>query len=89
MFTGVKTTISDASLYDNFWWDTVTEWMGESGIDRFDEAVFGDDDDAASLAVSNHRPIWVTFQTDRDDDGDIPTSVERSNWGEAKLGDSY
>ena len=51
--------------------------------------MLGNDDDAASLAVSDHRPIWVTFQTERDDDGDIPTSVERSNWGEAKLGDSY
>jgi endonuclease/exonuclease/phosphatase family metal-dependent hydrolase len=87
VFSGVKTTISDASLYDNFWWGSVLEWTGESGIDRFDEAVFGDDDDAASLAVSDHRPIWVTFHTGRDDDGDIPTSVESSNWGDVKLGD--
>ena len=48
--------------------------------------MLGNDDDAASLAVSDHRPIWVTFQTERDDDGDISTSVERSNWAEVKLG---
>ncbi len=87
VFSNVKTTISDASLYDNFWWDSITEWTGESGIDRFDEAVFGDDDGAASLAVSDHRPIWVTFRTDVDDDGtNAPTSVRRRNWGGIKLG---
>jgi endonuclease/exonuclease/phosphatase family metal-dependent hydrolase len=92
VYTGaVRTTISDASLYDNFWWDPkfVSEWSGDSGVEHFDEAVFGNDDDAASLALSDHRPIWVTFLTDRDDDGDIPTSVERSNWCEVKRGDRY
>jgi endonuclease/exonuclease/phosphatase family metal-dependent hydrolase len=88
VFSGVRTTISDAGLYDNFWWDSVSEWTGDSGIDHFDEAVFGDDDDAASLAVSDHRPIWATFRTDLpDDDGtSTPTSAERLNWSGIKLG---
>ena len=90
VFAGdVQTTISDASLYDNFWWKPayVTEWTGESGIDRFDEAVFGNDDDATSLAVSDHRPIWVTFNTHLPDD-DGPTAstiVAPRSWGETKL----
>jgi endonuclease/exonuclease/phosphatase family metal-dependent hydrolase len=90
VFTGDRwTTISDASLYDNLWWesDFVTEWTGASGIDRFDEAVFSNDDDAASLAVSDHRPIWVTFSTGQpDDDGqDVSTAVSPSSWGATKL----
>ncbi len=90
VFSGaVRTTISDASLYDNFWWDAafVSEWTGEHGIDRFDEAVFGNADDAASLAVSDHRPIWVTFRSDlSDDDGaNVRTPVNRRSWGQAKL----
>ena len=72
LFTGeIRTTISDASLYDNIWFDPayVREWTGERGVDRFDETAFGNDDEAASLAVSDHRPIWVKFRTDQDDDG--------------------
>ena len=72
LFTGeIRTTISDASLYDNIWFDPayVGEWTGERGVDRFDEVAFGDDDKVASLAVSDHRPIWTTFRTDQDDDG--------------------
>ncbi|MGE4651102.1 MAG: endonuclease/exonuclease/phosphatase family protein, partial [Myxococcota bacterium] len=85
----VRTTISDASLYDNFWWESafLSEWTGEAGIDRFDEAVFGDEDSVASLAVSDHRPIWATFRTDgADDDGaPMPTVVGQVNWSEIKL----
>jgi len=72
LFTGeVRTTISDRSLYDNIWFDPayVREWTGEIGVDRFDETAFGNDDKVASLAVSDHRPIWATFRTDQDDDG--------------------
>jgi len=72
LFTGkIRTTISDASLYDNIWFDPVYvgEWTGEIGVDRFDETAFGNDDKVASLAVSDHRPIWATFRTDQDDDG--------------------
>lgn len=68
----IRTSIHDGSALDNLWWDTthVSEWTGESGLDRFDEEVFEGDDKAASLAVSDHRPVWATFRTDgTDDDG--------------------
>ena len=66
-----KSHIKDTSLYDNIFFQTnhVTEYTGESGIERFDEAHFGNDDAAASLAVSDHRPVWGTFRIDADDDG--------------------
>ena len=70
-----KSHIKDTSLYDNIFFQThhVTEYTGESGIERFDEAHFGNDDAAASLAVSDHRPVWGTFRIDVDDDGvDLP-----------------
>ena len=66
-----KSHIKDSSLYDNIFFQTnyVTEYTGDSGIERFDEAHFGNDDAAASLAVSDHRPVWGTFRIDADDDG--------------------
>ena len=85
LFTGeMRTTISDASLYDNIWFDPafVREWTGERGVDRFDEVAFGNDDKAASLAVSDHRPIWATFRTDQDDDGSgMATAAQETAWG--------
>ena len=65
-----KTTISDASLYDNFWFQSqyVTEYADSFDIYVFDEDVFGNDDQAASLAVSDHRPVWAVFRTDMQDD---------------------
>ena len=66
-----KSHIKDTSLYDNIFFQThhVTEYTGDSGIERFDETHFGNDDAAASLAVSDHRPVWGIFRTDVDDDG--------------------
>ena len=66
-----KSHIKDTSLYDNIFFQThhVTEYTGDSGIERFDEIHFGNDDAAASLAVSDHRPVWGTFRIDTDDDG--------------------
>ena len=65
-----KSHIKDTSLYDNIFFQThyLTEYTGDSGIDRFDETDFGNDDVAASLAVSDHRPVWGTFHTANDDD---------------------
>ena len=65
-----KTTITDTSLYDNFWFqqEYVREYAGESGVDRFDEAMFSNDDHKAKLAVSDHRPVWAKFDTGRPDD---------------------
>ena len=73
LITGTSyTTISEnaKSLYDNIWSDAayVTEYTGQNGVDDFDVTVFDNDDRAASLAVSDHRPIWATFVTDGVDD---------------------
>ena len=65
-----KSHVKDTSLYDNIFFQMhhLTEYTGDSGIDRFDETDFGNDDAAASLAVSDHRPVWGTFHTANDDD---------------------
>lgn len=61
-----KSHIRDSSLYDNIFFqsDHVTEYLGNSGIDKFDETDFGNDDRAANLAVSDHRPVWAVFRID-------------------------
>ena len=66
-----KSHIKDSSLYDNIFFqkDAVTEYLNRSGIDRFDETDFGNDDKAANLAVSDHRPVWAVFSIEVDDDG--------------------
>ena len=66
-----KSHIKDSSLYDNIFFQKnhVKEYLNRSGIDKFDETDFGNDDQAASLAVSDHRPIWAVFRTNFDDDG--------------------
>jgi endonuclease/exonuclease/phosphatase family metal-dependent hydrolase len=66
----VMTTISDASSYDNIWLDLTrtTEVAPVALVYRFDEFVFANDDSAASLAVSDHRPVSVVARTDGEDD---------------------
>jgi endonuclease/exonuclease/phosphatase (EEP) superfamily protein YafD len=66
----LKTTISDTSLYDNicFQRQYLSEYKNEHGVVRFDETMFEYDDQAASKAVSDHRPVWAVFGTDKDDD---------------------
>lgn len=61
-----KSHIRDSSLYDNIFFqtDSVTEYTGRSGIDTYDETDFGNDDAAANLAVSDHRPVWAVFRID-------------------------
>lgn len=65
-----KTVIFDSNLYDNMWFQTkyVKEYSGKKGINKFDEIDFGNDDKKASLAVSDHRPVWAEFETSADDD---------------------
>ena len=65
-----KTIIFDSNLYDNIWFQSkyVKEYTGVSGINRFDESDFGNNDEKASLIVSDHRPVWAEFNTTRDDD---------------------
>ena len=61
-----KSHIRDSSLYGNIFFQTdyVTEYLGSYGIDKFDETDFGNDDKAANLAVSDHRPVWAVFRID-------------------------
>ncbi len=65
-----KTTVTDTSLYDNFWFQNeyLTEYNQNSGIDMFDETMFNNDDTKAKLAVSDHRPIWAMFNITQEDD---------------------
>lgn len=67
----LKTTISDTSSYDNFWINSDT-WNNEYNsfyeMYKFDELLFTNDDDQASLEVSDHRPISATFTTNLGDD---------------------
>ena len=77
-----KSHIRDSSLYDNIFFqtDAVTEYLGRSGIDKFDETDFGNNDTAASLAVSDHRPVWAVFSLKGDDAGSN-TGGHASVWG--------
>ena len=70
-----KSHIRDSSLYDNIFFQTdyVTEYLGRSGIDKFDETDFGNDDKAANLAVSDHRPVWAVFRIDGSSGSSTPT----------------
>ena len=92
LFTGNRyTTISEnaKSLYDNIWFDPehLSEYTGDYGMDDFDVTVFGNDDRAASLAVSDHRPIWARFRIDLpDDDGDGATATTAPSWATIKRG---
>ena len=65
-----KTTITDTSLYDNFWFQNeyLSEYNQNSGIDMFDEIMFNNDDTKAKLTVSDHRPIWEEFDINQPDD---------------------
>lgn len=66
-----KTTITETSSYDNLWRrpDATREFRGLVEIYAFDDRLFGGDDEAASLAVSDHRPVAIAFETgDGDDD---------------------
>ena len=77
-----KSHIRDSSLYDNIFFQTdfVTEYLGISGIDKFDETDFGNDDKAANLAVSDHRPVWAVFGTNlEDDDGSDEDGLESAD----------
>ena len=80
-----KSHIRDSSLYDNIFFQTdyVTEYLGRSGIDKFDETDFGNDDKAANLAVSDHRPVWAVFRIDGV--GTPPMPVTRSGIGVQKV----
>lgn len=66
----IFTTISDSGSYDNIWLSNGTEREYAGGLEilRFDEQLFDADDRAASLAVSDHRPVSALFRTNELDD---------------------
>ena len=72
-----KSHIRDSSLYDNIFFqkDYLTEYLNKSGIDKFDETDFGNDDKAANLAVSDHRPVWAVFSIDGLEAPSMPITI--------------
>ena len=48
--------------------DHTTEYAGQHGVVKFDEMMFDDDDSAAKIALSDHRPVWVELQVPAADD---------------------
>ncbi len=65
------THIYSTSTYDQVFPSTeeTTKWTGAATLIRFDEIFFGNDDSAANLAASDHRPVWVSLlipDTDED-----------------------
>ncbi len=65
-----KSMIGDTNLYDNIWFQQnyVKEFAKQKGIVRFDESDFAGDLATAEKLVSDHRPIWASFQTSGPDD---------------------
>ena len=53
----------DPNLFHLDW-----ERTGDSTTILFDETFFGNDDDAASLACSDHRPVWISLAVPGADD---------------------
>ncbi|MBU0650922.1 endonuclease/exonuclease/phosphatase family protein, partial [bacterium] len=66
----LKTTVSDTSLYDNFWFQRsfLKEYTGKFGVDSFDKKIFMGKTAIAKKAVSDHRPIWAEFAIKGEDD---------------------
>jgi len=52
-----------------------TEYTGTHGVVKFDETVYGDDDAAAKIAGSNHRPVWIELRVTADAARDVASNV--------------
>ncbi len=67
--TAIPTSIKDR-LYGNIFIQSqyTQEYAARYGVFKFDELWYGNDDKTASLAVSDHRPLWAIFDTKEDDD---------------------
>ena len=64
------TVVKGTSTYDQIFLSLAytQEWTGEYMTRNFDKTMFHDDDAAASKAVSDHRPVWVTLYVPEGDD---------------------
>ena len=70
----VPTHISSDTTYDQIviCREYTTEYAGTHGVLAFDETMFGDDDAAANVALSDHRPVWIALAVPAaDDDPDM------------------
>lgn len=68
-FINLEPTTLGENLYDNIWFQRqYTLEFIETGIVRFDEDYFDNDDEAAKLIVSDHRPLWARFDIAGGDD---------------------
>jgi endonuclease/exonuclease/phosphatase family metal-dependent hydrolase len=69
---GAPTVVTGTSTYDQVFLvpsaGHTTEWAGRTHTIAFDEEMFGGDDTAAKLAVSDHRPVWFTLRVPASDD---------------------
>lgn len=65
-----STHISSGTTYDQIFisTDATVEWTGEYHTHHFDEILFGNDDDEARRAASDHRPVWITLYVPEADD---------------------
>lgn len=68
-YINIEPTTLGENLYDNIWFQNhhTVEFV-ETGVVRFDEDFFDNDDDAARLMVSDHRPLWARFDMTLGDD---------------------
>lgn len=66
----VPTKIDTDNTYDHLLFQTsfVTEYTGTHGVIKFDEDIFGNDDELASETCSDHRPVWAEFRVPQLDD---------------------
>jgi endonuclease/exonuclease/phosphatase family metal-dependent hydrolase len=64
------TNLGSTEIYDNFLIDRnfTREWTGRTGVIRFDETRFANNDHRALEDVSDHRPAWADFATVGPDD---------------------
>jgi len=70
--------VGDTSLYDNIWIsekDTLnSEYTGVCGCIEFDKLRYDDSITGRRKAmseVSDHRPVWAVFHTEKDDDANV------------------
>lgn len=62
--------LSDSESYDHLIMSrhTTNEFEGSSGVFKFDEVVYGNNDALAEEKVSDHRPVFGVFWTNKEDD---------------------
>lgn len=66
----VPTKIDTDNTYDHLLFPTnfVSEYTGTHGVIRFDEDIFGNNDELAETVCSDHRPVWAKFRVPQQDD---------------------